>query len=1383
MKHMPTYLALFIALLIVGDGLAQSNPAAPRPQCRRPGRPCDFGSFEASAEVSRWKPIGGATVQQSSDFPSWQSNSLRVEVPAGAGGGVETSYVPEPWHRYEALQFFVYAQQPGDLAIELGDGSGTASKTVVLKRGSNHVQLRLKELAGVELSKVNQLRLSASGGTFYFDRFRLAEYNEVLAKFGRMDAPYETTIETPHVKWAKPYAKGPLSVLIVPDVAHGRAAIELAERLDCKLYPVTLGVRSGTNRWGFGDFYGERGDSYGAPFTLAYTYLADNLLNGPRYDVMVLPGTQSWDEFPEMVRAAIRQRVKEGMGLVLVDMTVKDPGKASDLFELSPLRPLEGSQHADRWEVSGNHYVTRNVPLEAFPYDQMQYTRSANSGEVLIRTGGGDPILAVKQFGKGRVVAAAYEQRGMIPLVRNQFEASATWRYWEYMYSLLARSAVWAAGKEAEGAVESIRLDSASDPRRATVRLGGKAQGTLQVKVLNEHWGVERVTEKPAGATVDIELPVTPSGRRHFVNVILRGRDGKVEDWGTATYRTTLPGEISAIRFASDRFKLGDAVTGEFELHGVLQPDLTLRIALFDNYGRLLKEKSEAIRIGDSRIPFSLSSEGVLTRLAWVEGRILERGVERHRKRRDVFILQPRKWDDYDVVMYLFGRDPAPGLWDTVQQRLKEMYVTTLSSYPLELSKHANFGVQAQTRISGQESPDGAAREPYLERKRKYFETKNKEYLARLSCLNDPEYLEREKREIDKRVTPWVPFSPMSYYIYEEPSLTCYEDAMDLCFSRFCMAKMREWLKGEYGTLENVNREWGTDFARWEDVVPDTTEEAQQRNNYASWADHRMFMEKTYAGNYSYVRELLHRHDRDGLVLLSGTQESSPHNGCDYYRLDQIVGHLNPYTGGNQLEFHRSFNKRLRSSAGTGYGAHGRRALYNLYSGLFHGFWAGAYVFWQYSILNPDYQFCGSAKDIQKVLGEIQGEGVARLISSATRENNRIAIHYSYPSIHGTWVPDGKPTKDDHVGLNAGPTGRKFIENRDGWVNILKDLGFQFDFVARQQIEAGELSRGNFQLFVMPFSVAVTGKEAAEIRKFVEAGGIVIADGQTGVMDGHCKWLPDGSLDGLFGIRRSSPARQKELAASSPETGVRPAAGKPLETLEGAPAVIVHEQGKGKAIYLNFFFDRYVEDRRDGKEAGWKKLLSRALAEAGIQAPFRVLTAGGKPLDGFELISYQSGSARYLALLKNDDIEVHEVPMTVELGRDYHVYDVRKKAYLGRSDTISDSIGTAEPKLYALLPAPVNGVKLAVSGTARRGSEFDYKVSVDAGKGVNPVVLLRVYRPDGTFAREYSTNLEAKGGAASSGFYVALNDPKGTWKVVATDAVSGKQASLSFELP
>ena len=75
-------------------------------------------------------------------------------------------------------------------------------------------------------------------------------------------------------------------------------------------------------------------------------------------------------------------------------------------------------------------------------------------------------------------------------------------------------------------------------------------------------------------------------------------------------------------------------------------------------------------------------------------------------------------------------------------------------------------------------------------------------------------------------------------------------------------------------------------------------------------------------------------------------------------------------------------------------------------------------------------------------------------------------------------------------------------------------------------------------------------------------------------MDGHARWLPAGALNEVFGIRRPTPARQPELASTRPEVAIQLAAGaSALEKLDGAPAVIRNQYGKGAALYLNFFLD------------------------------------------------------------------------------------------------------------------------------------------------------------------------------------------------------------------
>ena len=78
------------------------------------------------------------------------------------------------------------------------------------------------------------------------------------------------------------------------------------------------------------------------------------------------------------------------------------------------------------------------------------------------------------------------------------------------------------------------------------------------------------------------------------------------------------------------------------------------------------------------------------------------------------------------------------------------------------------------------------------------------------------------------------------------------------------------------------------------------------------------------------------------------------------------------------------------------------------------------------------------------------------------------------------------------------------------------------------------------------------------------------------------------------------------------------------------------------------------------------------------------------------------------------------------------------------------------------------------------------EVQVQAGvpglsKACHPVIV-DVYSPDGKRSRLYSGVCDAKGGRGEYAFRMALNDPKGTWRVAATDYITGETVYAAFDL-
>ena len=102
-----------------------------------------------------------------------------------------------------------------------------------------------------------------------------------------------------------------------------------------------------------------------------------------------------------------------------------------------------------------------------------------------------------------------------------------------------------------------------------------------------------------------------------------------------------------------------------------------------------------------------------------------------------------------------------------------------------------------------------------------------------------------------------------------------------------------------------------------------TTEEAQKHGNFAPWADHRAYMETQFVRAFGKARDLVREIDPDVRASISGTQVPTAHNGCDWYRIDQEIDYLQPYSGGSQDPMHYLFRPGLTITGFTGYGSVG----------------------------------------------------------------------------------------------------------------------------------------------------------------------------------------------------------------------------------------------------------------------------------------------------------------------------------------------------------------------------------------------------------------------------------------------------------------------------
>ncbi len=1268
--------------------------------------------------------------------------------------------------------------------------------------------------------------------------------------FHKNDITYSTSVVTPHIDWATKLPGGPIKGFFIPSVEFGRDMVELMQRLDLQPTTVSIDRNWDINCWGIGDYYdhvnrGDRDD-----FRIVYSYVEKDLTGPAPFEVMVIPGLNGWTRLTRPARDAILRRVQEGAGLVLIHPFLGDvenhpflgDEKIGDtrLWDLSPLVDcpndrINGSGYPERnkdaitkgkWKRAKAHFITRGLPLALLPESTLggSFYKYRATGEVLLKSGE-YPILAVKPYGKGRVVSLAYVEEGFLPETDNSVTPRVNWDYWEYQYSLLCRAILWAAGRDSGVGVASFTARpsaaslvlNASSATTATIEIHGKTAFGQRLPAYHVRLNL-RAGKNTVPIPVSALRPATgwPQGKLIF-DLVVRNTGGATLDWASATFDTPRQATLAQIKPDAPFYKRDDTLRAAIRANGNVT----------DDYDRDLTRQE---RPAAAHSEFTYRLADFLGKFASLRTDLVDRHdfiVDRLETQPLLIVPKERREREYKAQIGFSSLRPY---FRSVRLRQIRAASTDIGmtwtegiNNGLDIP-HGSFGIYWYDRgpedeagiekaIQEYQRTGNYATLPYNAKRVLYKRTHDKKLLVRIPSFCDPAFLSKLRQIVVQSARKKAGYGLDYYFVGDEGSLTSYGDAYDFSWDEDTLAAFREWLKKEYGSLDALNKEWKSRFSAWESVVPYTTEEAQQANNYAPWADHRTFMEVVFANAYQLVRDAVREGDPDGHIAVSGTQATNAYNGCDWYRLDQVIDDFLSYGGGNQWDLHRSFAKPgAMIGFWTGYGSHGLGVQNAIWNAAIHNV-LYPQIFWLPSFLNPDFTHSMSARDMGEAFSALRYEGIGKLFLEAERLQDGIAIHYSMPSVHAA-VPLWQPKQE-------GETRPNFDADRDGWVRVVNDLGLQFDFAAYGQVEAGALASGKYRVFILPLSAALSPREVQEIEDFAQRGGIVIADAAAGVMDAHCAWVPGGLLNDFFGIA-TAPAEQRAFthltgSVSVTEEGKR--WGLSPDLLEDLPlveavtastsipllkvgdhdAVFVRQVGKGWAIYLNTALDAYSRSRRRSYGGGsYRGLVSALLDHLGIQPAVRVLDADGKPLAQAQVVRYRLGDAQALAIVKEnvgmnaiqgyDGVTVYQdahlgqvasQEVTIQLPQRFHVADARTGKQLGTTDTVKTSI-TVGGALVLGLSQTANQLALTGPDSARLGDHVRFRLT--SSGTAKALVRCHVFGPDGRPLPTYARNILLPKKGTAFIFPSAVNDAPGTYTVRATDVITGATTEAKITL-
>ena len=1026
--------------------------------------------------------------------------------------------LPKDWSPHEALSFNVWSNSERDIAVRIDDEKsvGYASRYnggVHAGKGVTHVQIPVKTIAkSIDVHRISALVLfldhPPSGCTLWFDAMRLGPFEAEKVPFipygERFDHQPSMEVVSPHLPLARGLSGGPLSAFLIAGVTQGREVVELMERIDLAPKVLSWDRDWGCNTWGFGDYYGQRGSFL--DHALMQRYLASSMQGPEHFEVLVLSTPRGWNQFGLAARAAILERVRDrGEGLVLVmpfsgDRSAPWP---DDLRSLSALidgasdylddnggvhAPKDGRLFGKPWSLSGAHPITAGVPLAALPTADMEVQRyvPAKDAQVLIALSSGEPVLAVRQVGKGRVVTCAARGQSLTPMMNapEGFANRPPYRYWEAWYDLLARSAAWAGGRNLahQGQAEVAKVEGENaDP-----------------------WYTLRQWKDAAGTVTDWELAFADPapGLKHFpINAP----------------EAVPPGQPIALTFAVPEGLAGvrwTAVLGE----------------LGDGRWRTLAQAEVDAAKGACVLPSARVRQPIaLVRIqAWRGETLAAEG------RCEVVVTPDPQWEDYETFTW-YG-EGLRFLDDFEMGRMREFGLSGNTASPGNRDEWRRL-FRGGMRLHLVGFANGMHVDDLEGQQRRWRDSKDRSALIRKPSFADPAFVAAQRAHAEQVGAESANFAPLSLITSDETSLTSYTTEFDLDEHPANVAAFRARLEARFGAIGALNQAFGTTFASFADIRPETGEEAKKSGNFALWNAWRDHNDDAWAGAFKLYGDGVRAHYPAARLSVSGTQEQAVFNGIDWAKLTPTLGAVAGY-GGRFQELQRLCYREpgLRATPWVAYGRSGSAVDYQLWSNLLAG-GDGTALFWWYSLRDPDLTFCHSGRDYQRVISELRA-GIGRQIMHAERAFSPVAVLWSADSQRASWT-----------------RGRfeDFKKAENEVMQALYAAGCDPMMMSEAQLAAGELAKRKVRVLVLPMTLSLgrggrPGGLAAlpALQALLDDGGMVLAT-EVPELDEFLRPAPlpaalSGRLTRFAEAKGALPA-MLEKAGAKPRVTLAPSAG------------------------------------------------------------------------------------------------------------------------------------------------------------------------------------------------------------------------------------------------
>lgn len=1152
-----------------------------------------------------------------------------------------------------------------------------------------------------------------------------------LAAPGDGENLFTTEVVTPHVPWAKPYAKGKVRVIAIVPGRSVRSVVEIAQRLDVDLAG-TVDAREND---------------------------ALKLVAG-EWDCAVVD--EAAGRFSAKLQAALLEKVMTGRGLVVLSPYAYFP----------PGTPPTITEDRD--------LLVAGVPGEAFAawHAGIANLRKTPAGQLRPHE---DPMRLIvagwrtMRIGQGRSI--------QLPPLDLPMDYGYAQARFEYYMALVTRAVLWASPASRRPDVRAAGMDlpaltmDRSQATGATVSalFTNALPQTLNVTVtatLRSADGnvISRSTTKqafPAGeSSTAMKLPALLAGG-YYADFIVDSKRGR-EAWAASYFAVTNAAGIEAITLDRDYAEIGEKLSGRVTLRAP-PASATVRVDLIDNYGRTIDR--QLLAQGQAGFAFTVRPDATMA--VRVRATLLADNITLDWK--ETVAGVPRRGEG-EFNNILWNTLPGPlGYW--ANRQLVQEGVTAILQNP-------------DAGVAGACAMNNLMTVPYATHlsKQPVDITTDPKAAKPVSFNHDA----ARAAHIQKVVAGCAgnrKFGVLTYSLGDEVP-TRYLDA-----TPECQAAYRRYLKGVYGKIEALNTEWGEAFTSFDQVellkVDGADEgEALKQGKYARWCDRQIF---AHWNMLQFAKEFGQAF-RAQLNDPKGTcgYEGAGGFGDDVDEILETMTYWGPYPGfGNEL-LRSMAPPEFLSSNWYGYD-NTAEPLIREYDNMIRS-GVPCTSWWRVDANDPYHPYIGFIAPAYNVHPPVRAlleetrwvrEGGGKLFIHMARPHDGIALFYSPASALASSIEASSQFSSHDAAAGAWSSAitdlgyqYKFVSGKRIAEGALERDGYKVLVLPfAQAIAPAEAAA------IRRFAEA-GGTVIADLRPGVFTGhGRPVQPGMLDTVFGASRGSAPAEPK-MVNIEAVTVAGKPLASVADPGYAIQSA--KARAVVGNVPVIMENQIGKGNAVLLNFNITRYGEARRVGHESDLRRFIASLMAAAGLKPPLEATVSGGAPCAATCITRWGTPAAGEIIGVMSDSVAGREAGTPIEtnirLGRQVHVYQLKAGQYLGKMDTVQAKIVPERLEFFALWPHEIGAPKLELS-KAKMGPGQKVTATISFAKAAKDdvqVVLLTAVSPKGEPARWWRQQVVVKGGVAEVPLYIAHDEEPGRWTLQARDLISGQTAEAKF---